>query len=266
MQVPHGAGRNCLSIGVANGVCQDTDTVPAGTVIGGQPVTAYSQYPTAAAYRGGGTAGITCPAVGGCTNSQAFPVPTELAILLNSRNNADGQWALNEIFDWLPPRSTNNDVTVYQIVTGFDGKLPIKDWTWELYASHGQSTTNTQINGAMSLDRYRTIVTSPNYGRGFTGTQNAFNGELINGIHAGRRLRWRTCHLHLGSADHGELRSLAGLHRCADAAVAEPATARADHLRSEPGGRHRSTAGPARSVARSVFRIARTTSNTRPMA
>ena len=72
-------------------------------------------------------------------------------------------------------------MTVYQLITGFNGVLPVKDWTWELYASHGQSSTNTQINGVVSLDCYRTIVTSPNYGRGFVGTQNAFNGEIING-------------------------------------------------------------------------------------
>jgi iron complex outermembrane recepter protein len=177
-QIPHGTQRNCLSVGVNTGVCQDTDPLPANLAAFG----AWANVPTAAAYRSGGTAGVTCAATGGCTNDQAFPIPAELALLLNSRNNANGTWQLNEVFDWLSPRSTTNDVTVYQLVTGFDGKLPIKDWTWEIFASHGQSSTATQINGAVSLDRYRTIVTSPNYGKGFTATQNAFNGELINGV------------------------------------------------------------------------------------
>ncbi len=177
-QIPHGALRNCLSVGVMNGVCQDTDPLPAALAAAGS----WANVPTVASYRAGGAAGISCAATGGCTNDQAFPVPTELATLLNSRGNINGNWQLNEVFDWLSPRATSNDVTVYQLVTGFDGTLPIKDWTWEVFASHGQSSTSTQINGVVSLDRYRTIVTSPNYGRGFVATQNAANGELINGI------------------------------------------------------------------------------------
>jgi outer membrane receptor protein involved in Fe transport len=180
-QIPHGTGRNCLSVGVASGVCQDTDPLPANLATFGS----WANVPTNAAYRANGSAGINCAATGGCTNDQAFPVPTELGILLNSRPNINGQWGLNEVFDWLTPRSTRNDVTVYQLVTGFDGKLPVKDWTWEVFASHGQSSTSTQIDGVVSLDRYRTLVTAPNYGRGFTATQNAFNGELINGTTQG---------------------------------------------------------------------------------
>jgi iron complex outermembrane recepter protein len=177
-QIPHGSLRNCQSVGVINGVCQDTDPLPANLASNGT----WANVPTVAGYQAGGAAGIACAARGGCTNDQAFPVTSELGILLNSRPNINGNWALNEVFDWLPPRSTDNDVTVYQIVTGFDGQLPIKDWTYEVFASRGQSSTSTQINGVVSLDRYRTLVTSPNYGRGFVGTQNASNGELINGI------------------------------------------------------------------------------------
>jgi hypothetical protein len=48
--------------------------------------------------------------------------------LLDSRAgaNANAPWVLGEVFDWLPPRSTENDVTTYQILTGFDGNLPFK--------------------------------------------------------------------------------------------------------------------------------------------
>lgn len=131
-------------------------------------------------YRAGGSLGLNCPAVGGCTNSQAFPVPEELARLLDSRPNPNAPWQLSEVFDWLSPRATRNNTTTYQIVTGFEGNLPFKDWTWEAYASHGQSSTTTQILGVVSLDRYRSIVTSPNYGKGFRQTQNL--GDVINGI------------------------------------------------------------------------------------
>jgi iron complex outermembrane receptor protein len=175
-QIPYGNQRNCASIGVTTGVCQDSDTAPAGTL-------PFSQRPTLPAYIQGGTAGLTCGPVGGCTNTEAFPVSPELGLLLASRGNADAPWTMGEVFDWLPPRSTSVNTNTYQIVTGFEGELPFKDWTWEAYASHGQSTSQTQIFGVVSLDRYRAIVTSPNYGRGFVGVQN--NNDLVNGIPQG---------------------------------------------------------------------------------
>jgi outer membrane receptor protein involved in Fe transport len=167
--IPHGTGRNCQSIGITNGVCDDARLPAAATM------------PTLAAYLPGGSAGLTnCPAVGGCTNTQAFPVPAELLSLLESRGDRNGVWSLDEVFDWLPARSTSNNSTTFQLVAGLEGKLPVKDWTWEGYVSHGQSATSTQINGVVSLDSWRTLVTSPNYGRGFVQRQNS--GEIINGI------------------------------------------------------------------------------------
>lgn len=166
--IPYGSDRNCQSIGITNGVC-DNARLPGAAAMATLP-----------AYRAGGSAGLNCPATGGCTNTQAFPVPAELATLLNSRGTQNAAWNLDEVFDWLPPRSTSNNSTTFQLVAGLEGKLPFKDWTWEAYVSHGQSSTNTQIHGAVSLDSWRTIVTSPNYGKGFVGRQN--QGELINGI------------------------------------------------------------------------------------
>jgi iron complex outermembrane recepter protein len=183
-QIPHGNLRNCQSVGVINGVCQDGDPIPAALSAGGTR-TSWLQVPTLAPYLSGGAAGLNCAASGGCTQNQAFPVSPELNRLLNSRPNQNGLWQLNEVFDWLPPRATSNDVTTYQIVAGFEGTLPVKDWTWEAYASRGQSSTNTSISGAVSLERYRTLVTSPNFGRGFVATQNAAGGELNNGIPQG---------------------------------------------------------------------------------
>ena len=42
---------------------------------------------TLTAYRSGGQFGLNCPATGGCTNSQAYPVSSELARLLDSRTD-----------------------------------------------------------------------------------------------------------------------------------------------------------------------------------
>jgi outer membrane receptor protein involved in Fe transport len=52
-------------------------------------------------YRAGGTRGTNCPAVGGCTMAQAFPVSPELATLLNSRPDvAYGTTGANATNPW----------------------------------------------------------------------------------------------------------------------------------------------------------------------
>jgi iron complex outermembrane recepter protein len=46
-------------------------------------------------FRAGGSKGTNCPTTGGCTMQQAFPVPTELATLLNSRPDVTRSGAPN---------------------------------------------------------------------------------------------------------------------------------------------------------------------------
>jgi len=188
--IPWGTGRNCRSVGVTTGVCQNTDPLPANLAAFGT----WANVPTLPAYQPNGSAGLTCPATGGCSNTQAFAsvaqFSPELAALLNNRTvgpaatpASNEVWSLNEVFDWLAPRGTTNNSTTFQLVGGFEGRAGVKDWTWEAYISHGQSTTATQIHGVVSLDSWRTIVSAPNFGRGFVQTQNA--NELINGIPGG---------------------------------------------------------------------------------
>src|SRR5690606_38971998 len=50
---------------------------------------------TRAAYLPGGAYGLNCPAVGGCTESQAFPVPPEIAFLLASRADPEADITVN---------------------------------------------------------------------------------------------------------------------------------------------------------------------------
>ena len=66
-------------------------TIPYGTGVYAPSLNANGT--TNAAYLAGGAFGLNCPATGGCTNSQAFPVPPELATLLNSRGG-DGELEL----------------------------------------------------------------------------------------------------------------------------------------------------------------------------
>jgi iron complex outermembrane recepter protein len=118
------------------------------------------------------------------------PIPAQLAALLDSRGpntysttefdpttgqpviltGMDADWRLSRTLDFLPPRQLRNRNDVYQLMTGFNGELPFRDWTWEAYVSHGESKVDNDYIGFASLERYRAIAEAPNYGRGFTQT------------------------------------------------------------------------------------------------
>jgi iron complex outermembrane receptor protein len=104
-----------------------------------------------------------------------FPVPLEMAVLLNSRATQNARWQPQWNPDnSLPDRQTYNINNVWQIETGLDIELPFRDWTAELYYSHGESSTYNNASGNLSLTRVRALTNYPDYGRGATGTGNAF--------------------------------------------------------------------------------------------
>lgn len=123
---------------------------------------------------GTGKFGLSCPVVGGCTNSQVFPVPNELATLLNSRTGtaATQPFLVGLIPGDLVRRTTVNHNQTFQMLFGLNGKIPGTDWTWEAYASHGETTARTELYGYLSVDRLRSILTAPNYGRNSSFTGN----------------------------------------------------------------------------------------------
>jgi outer membrane receptor protein involved in Fe transport len=184
--IPHGSGRNCTTVGVTSGGCQNTDPLPANLAAFGS----WANVPTAAKYLAGGAAGLNCPATGGCTNSQAFPVPTELGMLLDSRlnqlaipgangapttyvripdlnaRNADFAVDLPMMTMFGSPRGTRNESTNWQLIAGGRGEIGVRDWTYDLYTSFGTSRTTQQATGAESYNILRALARQPNYGRG----------------------------------------------------------------------------------------------------
>ena len=128
----------------------------------------------------------------------ASPVPTELRTVLNSRvipigtssairdllhcdpsavagapgSGASCDWQLTYYLDYTN-RESRTDVSTYNIVAGLEGEVPNSDWTWELYASQGESQTNALITGTASLSRFRAVIGSPNWGKGFSAQGNA---------------------------------------------------------------------------------------------
>jgi iron complex outermembrane receptor protein len=136
---------------------------------------------------GTGKFGLSCPTIGGCSNKQVFPVPADLQTLLNSRTPAaaSAPWLAGLIPGDLVRRTTTNRNQTFQMLLGLEGKIPGTDWTWEAYASHGETTARTELYGYLSIDRLRSVLTAPNYGKNSTFTGNGTTvGANRNGANA----------------------------------------------------------------------------------
>jgi outer membrane receptor protein involved in Fe transport len=109
-------------------------------------------------------------------------IPGELATLLNSRPDPTGDYQLvYYLNNVLGNRASTVDVFSYQMLGGFEGTIPGGNWTWEAYASKGQSETSSLLTGVASLERFRAVVSAPNWGAGFSAQGNpAFGGFGAN--------------------------------------------------------------------------------------
>jgi len=128
---------------------------------------------TLPAYQAGGTYGLNCPPVGGCTESQAFPLPPEMEFLLASRPDPNGDVLLNRATDFAlevlgRPRSTRNNTSTFQLLLGLQGELPSGDHSWDVTFSHGQTENVVNLGGNVRLEAWRALVTSPNFGVAFS--------------------------------------------------------------------------------------------------
>jgi len=102
-------------------------------------------------------------------------IPDELAGLLGSRADPTAPWQLTYYMNYAN-REARTDVFTYNLVAGLEGSVPGTDWTWEAYASQGESETSALITGTASLERFRAVIQSPNWGAGFQGQGNASFG------------------------------------------------------------------------------------------
>ena len=122
----------------------------------------------------------------------AHPVPAELEYLLNNRVTpgppavpgglptaipvAPGaSWQLDQN-TFTGPRHATETGDTYQVTLGVKGKLPIMDWTYDLYGTHGETSLVTDFDsGWVVKQKLQAVVDAPNYGQGFVAT----NGQAI---------------------------------------------------------------------------------------
>jgi outer membrane receptor protein involved in Fe transport len=93
-------------------------------------------------------------------------LPPSLLTLLNSRPNPNANWSLYQLQDYTGFEIAHNQTDVWQALVGLKGKLPFRDWTWDLYASRGNTHDQQDFTGMNSLQRYQYLVGLPNFGKG----------------------------------------------------------------------------------------------------
>jgi len=72
-------------------------------------------------------------------------IPNDLRTLLASRPNANAAFTWNGRYVGIPAKAWDEQYTTAQYLGGLKGTLPLKDWTWDVFASH-DNTDHLQSN------------------------------------------------------------------------------------------------------------------------
>lgn len=118
------------------------------------------------------------------------PVSRQLADYLNARVLAGGAnpltspWTYEGGVDYLPPYRTDTTSNIFQLIAGLRGKLPIKDWSWEVYGSHGNTNVNAHLpESFLSMANMQTLFSADLYGQGWKNPQAlTVTGSCTSGL------------------------------------------------------------------------------------
>ncbi len=102
---------------------------------------------------------------GAIPNDGRTAIPLGLQSLLDSRPDADATWFLTRGLDFVGQFGPTNESNVYQITAGFEGSFEDRDWTWEAFYSSGKTTATNVYYGLPSVQRWKALVASPEFGR-----------------------------------------------------------------------------------------------------
>ena len=160
--------------------------IPFGTDIYA-PSLAADGVTTLPAYTAGGLYQLNCPAVGGCTESEAWPLPPEVQTLLMSRANPEQDVWVNRTQDALryvlgDARGSDNQTTTMQLSLGLEGTLPSGDDSWDITVSTGRTDVQNTLTGSVRLATWRQLIASPNFGVQFIGDPNPVSSGFAEGV------------------------------------------------------------------------------------
>ena len=108
-------------------------------------------------------------------------LPADLEDLLDSRTDPTAPWPLFEVLSYNGPINAVNNNDVWQFMVGLEGSLRSGDWTWEAYASRGNTYIEAVNNNLPSLQRYQELVYAPNFGQ-----VTNYTPGTVNGVGTGR--------------------------------------------------------------------------------
>ncbi len=104
--------------------------------------------------------------------------PEELRLLLDSRLLPNEPWTMQRLPVYMGFREATSDTEVDEVVVGVEGDIGQTDWTWEAYHQNGNTILTTRMNNFIWVDRLRTLLAQPNYGRGGSFTVSAANDPV----------------------------------------------------------------------------------------
>jgi len=91
-------------------------------------------------------------------------IPQDLATLLASRPNPTAPFTWNGRYVGLPAKSWDEQYTTAQYIGGMKGSLPVKDWTWDVFASY-DTTDHLQTNyNAVLKSQVQNLLNAPGGG------------------------------------------------------------------------------------------------------
>lgn len=91
-------------------------------------------------------------------------IPADLRALLASRANPNAPFLVNRRFQETGKRYYDEPFDVFQVLAGFSGKLPMGNWTWDVYGSHDETTNAETLLNGVSSTRVQQLLTAPDGG------------------------------------------------------------------------------------------------------
>jgi iron complex outermembrane receptor protein len=109
------------------------------------------------------------PTLAGLAYALSAPVTNpyigaDLAHILASRPNPTADFALWKDLDFAGERLQSYAYSVYQVISGLSGKVGIKDWSWEAYASVSKADFDNVQSGGVSRSAINRLIYSPTGG------------------------------------------------------------------------------------------------------
>jgi iron complex outermembrane receptor protein len=95
-------------------------------------------------------------------------LPAQLNQLLDSRANPAAAWPLEMGFiDFSGLRRNVNQDKEFQVLAGLSGDILETGWTFDAYASHGETSLIAELQNYPMLQTFRAIIQAPNFGKNY---------------------------------------------------------------------------------------------------